>query len=290
MKLSIIIPTKDRPYKILKILKILKLNKFFFNEIIIVDSSSNQNKEILKKILLNFNLKLRLFHSRPSISKQRNIGIRKIKKNNKYLMFLDDDITFKKNSFREMYNYLENNLNYNGYMFNLISKSKKNFFEKLKKSNISRIIGLYENNVGKVLPSGWHTKIENVKRDTETEWLPSCATIYKNDREILFDEFFADYSYLEDLEYSFRQKKYGKLIVVKKAQCFHKNFIERKNYLFGKKEIINRFYFVKKHNLSLMRLFLGIFIKIIMNLFFLQFYKVFGNIIGLLTIIKNYFF
>ncbi len=49
MKLSIIIPTKDRPYKILKILKILKLNKFFFNEIIIVDSSSNQNKEILKK-------------------------------------------------------------------------------------------------------------------------------------------------------------------------------------------------------------------------------------------------
>ena len=73
MKLSIIIPTKDRPYKILKILKILKLNKFFFNEIIIVDSSSNQNKEILKKILLNFKIKLRLFHSIPSISKQRNI-------------------------------------------------------------------------------------------------------------------------------------------------------------------------------------------------------------------------
>ena len=42
MKLSIIIPTKDRPHLITKILKILKNNKFFYNEIIIVDSQQSK--------------------------------------------------------------------------------------------------------------------------------------------------------------------------------------------------------------------------------------------------------
>ena len=37
-----------------------------------------------------------------------------------------------KKFFREMYNYLENNLNYKGYMFNLISKVKRIFLKKLK--------------------------------------------------------------------------------------------------------------------------------------------------------------
>ncbi len=289
MKLSIIIPTKDRPRFISKILKILKNNKFFFNEIIIVDSSTNQNKEILKTNLSNFNLNLRLFHSHSSISKQRNIGIRKVKKKNKFYMLLDDDITFNKNSFKEMHNFLINNLDYNGYMFNLISKSEKSFIDRIKKSKFSNLIGLYDKKAGKVLSSGWHTKIENVDKNIETEWLPSCATIYRNKRKVLFDEFFSDYSYLEDLEYSFRQNKYGKLIVVKNAKCFHRNFIQRKSYFFGKKEVINRYYFVKKHKLSLIRLFIGIIIKIIMNLSFLQLYKVFGNLIGLFTVLKSYF-
>ena len=92
-----------------------------------------------------------------------------------------------------------------------------------------------------------------------------------------------------DTEYSFRQNKYGKLIVVKNAKCFHRNFIQRKSYFFGKKEVINRYYFVKKHKLSLIRLFIGIIIKMIMNLSFLQLYKVFGNLIGLFTVLKSYF-
>ena len=43
-------------------------------------------------------LKILLFYSNPSTSEQRNIGITKSNKFNKYIMFLDDDIKFYKNS------------------------------------------------------------------------------------------------------------------------------------------------------------------------------------------------
>ena len=49
MKLSIIIPTKDRPKKIIELIKQLEKNKFFFNEIIIIDSSNNANERYIKK-------------------------------------------------------------------------------------------------------------------------------------------------------------------------------------------------------------------------------------------------
>ena len=70
---------------------------------------------------------------------------------------------------------------------------------------------------------------------------------------------------------------------------FSQKFYSKKELFFWKKEVINRYYFVKKHKLSLIRLFIGIIIKIIMNLSFLQLYKVFGNLVGLFTVLKSYF-
>jgi glycosyltransferase involved in cell wall biosynthesis len=46
MKLSIVIPTKDRPYKVKRLLNQLYNNKFFFNEILLVDNSNIINKKV----------------------------------------------------------------------------------------------------------------------------------------------------------------------------------------------------------------------------------------------------
>ena len=40
-KTSLIIPTKDRPNKIIKLLKKLSIYKIKFNEILVIDSSKN---------------------------------------------------------------------------------------------------------------------------------------------------------------------------------------------------------------------------------------------------------
>ena len=89
MKISIIIPTKDRPYKIKKLLNQLYNNKFFFNEILVVDSSNVDNKKKLIFIIKQAELNIKLINSIASISVQRNKGLKNMKKSNKFFMFLE---------------------------------------------------------------------------------------------------------------------------------------------------------------------------------------------------------
>ena len=241
MKLSIIIPTRNRSNKIRILLRKLKLNKKFFNEILIIDSSETYFKQKTKKLINNYfkNLNIKYYEAEPSISKQRNIGIKKMSKKNNYYMLIDDDIDFKRGSFKIIQKFIRNNNSYIGYSFNILTKQKYNILDNFKKNFVFKKLGLYNNRPGVVTPSGWQTKISNLSKNLEVNWMPSCASIYKAKEKIYFDEFYDGYSYLEDLDFSYRKSKRGKLIVVKNAICFHNNFIERKNISFGKKELVN---------------------------------------------------
>ena len=292
MKISIIIPTKDRPYKIKKLLNQLYNNKFFFNEILVVDSSNVDNKKKLIFIIKQAELNIKLINSIASISVQRNKGLKNMKKSNKFFMFLDDDIVFKKNSFVEMRKFIKKNEKlYIGYGFNLISKIDYGFLESIKRNKIMEKLGIYNTNIGKIVRSGWQTKINNVKKNQEVEWLSTQAVIYANNKKkINFDNFFKGYSYLEDLDYSYRMSNFGKLIVVKKARYYHNNDIERKSFSFGQKEFINRYHFIKKNKIYTRYFFLGAVVKIFLNLSKLQLLKVLGNISALTKILKNNIF
>ena len=46
-------------------------------------------------------IKIKIFNSKPSISLQRNIGLKKVINKRKYIMFLDDDLIFNKNAFKK---------------------------------------------------------------------------------------------------------------------------------------------------------------------------------------------
>ena len=123
MKLSIIIPTKDRAEEIKSTITFLSYNVFFFNEIIIIDSSEKKND--LKSYIKKFDFKIKYYNSKPSISLQRNIGLKNIDKNNNFVMFLDDDIKFNKSSLHKMKGFIENNhQKYVGFGFNLITNDK----------------------------------------------------------------------------------------------------------------------------------------------------------------------
>ena len=104
---SLIIPTRNRPYLLDRLLLQLKNYKIIFNEILIVDSSEKKFKVLIKKISKKYNCKL--FNTKPSTAFQRNIGIKNKKKKLKFIMFLDDDIIFKKNAFINMHNAISRN-------------------------------------------------------------------------------------------------------------------------------------------------------------------------------------
>ena len=92
------------------------------------------------------------------------------------------------------------------------------------------------------------------------------------------------------MDFSFRKKKLGKLIIVKDAIYKHTNFIERKSINFGIKEIKKLNYFVKKNNFKLNIFYFGSILKTILNLLNFKLYKFFGNLIGLFHTLLNLLF
>lgn len=294
LNISIIIPTRNRHQKLIKTINYLSKNSFFFKEIIIVDSSDKKEGDIKKLINKFKNLRIKIFHSKPSISLQRNIGLNKVKKNSNYVMFLDDDVQFEKKSFKIMRSYLNNNKKYSGIGFNLIIKNTNQIFEKFKRSKIFKLLGVYDYSEGKVTVSGWHTKAINLKTDTKVEWLPTQAVIYKYNiiRNKRFNLDYGVYSYLEDLDFSYSIK--NNLIIHSKAKYSSNNIVKRNKFKFGEKEIINRFIFVKKFKLNNVKFGIGTILLIFRNFFVILFdinniLRVLGNMRGILKLlIKNY--
>lgn len=293
--LSIIIVTKDRQNFLKKTLIYLKKNSFFFNEVIIVDSSKNklnEQSELLKKFK---KMNIKIYHSKPSTSHQRNLGIVHSNKKNKYIMFLDDDIKFYKNAFLNMQSYLLNiNSNIVGIGFNPIVKNKKNFFESIKKSFLFKCLGIYDSRPGAVVHSGWHTKIINVKKNIKVDWLSTQACIYLRQKIMnhKFDNNLGEYAYLEDLIFSYKISKKNTLMINSNAKFYSYNPINRKSFFFGLQEIKNRIIFIKKNNFKIYRFLIGYFFFILKNLVeavfnLRQFPKFIGNVFGIFYILKN---
>lgn len=296
-KTSLIIPTRNRANKVIKLINDLAKYSINFNEIIVVDSSDLNQRKKLKSFF--FNKKIRLIYSKASTSYQRNLGLKKIKKNSKFVLFLDDDIVIYKNSFKIMnkkINYF-NNEKICSFAFNLTSKFEENFIEKYLKNSFLKFLKMYDDTAGKVLENGWHTKISNLNRDTYVQWVYSGATIFKTSiiRNYRFYDLNKGFNYLEDLHFSFNlTKKNFQHIVIAQAKVGNPNFVRRTDYLFGNIEVQNRYKIVCLFNLNKKLFFITILLKFFYLFFqsclFLRFYnfpRLKGNLIGILKIFKT---
>ena len=58
------------------------------------------------------------------------------------------------------------NENIVGFCFNQVSTDAVGLFEKFKSTTLVKKMNLYSNKPGQVTKGGWHTKILNVKKDT----------------------------------------------------------------------------------------------------------------------------
>lgn len=289
---SLIIPTRNRNGFLFKLLNQLKKYNIKFQEIIVIDSSDQFNKLFIKKICNKFSVKF--YRSEPSTSLQRNLGLKLRNKKNEFVMFLDDDIFFFKNSFfhiNKVLNLHKNNNRISGFGFNLITSAKKNFLDLVKSSYLVNLMGLYSNKQGVVTKSGWQTVISNLKFDVLSDWFPTGAVIYKSKyiKNIYFNENLGNYSYLEDLDFSLKVNKNKKKILVNYLSRYkHPNDIKRNNINFGIIEIFNRFIIVKKHKLNLISFFLGSFVRFALSLLmifkgeFNSLFRACGNIFGIL--------
>jgi hypothetical protein len=287
----IVIPTRNRIVELTSTLNFLESNKFFFKKIVIVDSSNSEIKNKIKKMVRKYNANIKVVDSEASTCIQRNVGFKFIQ-NNKYIMFLDDDNIFFPDAFYKMKNFLKNNKDFFGVAFNQVYKEKKNILNSFKKNFIINKLGIYNLNNGGLADSGWQSRFINFKNNKIVQWLPTRAVIYKSKavKNIRFDKKLGVYGYLEDLDFSLQLKKKGNLMVCSDAKYTHDQSIIRPGFQFGKKELRNRYYIVKKHKLNKNLFFVTTFLRMLLtfkegvlgNLN--SFQRLAGNLVALITI------
>ena len=126
--IAVIIPTRNRPKKINRLLSdLLKFNTSI-GKVIVISSGSNINNII--DIYIN-KLNLLHIHSSQGQIKQRNIGINNLDEDIKLVATLDDDIILFENSFDNVLKFWNKaNKNTGGEGFNVVNYGKKNIKRK----------------------------------------------------------------------------------------------------------------------------------------------------------------
>tara|TARA_Y100000590_G_C15732621_1_gene1017551 strand:+ start:969 stop:1925 length:957 start_codon:yes stop_codon:yes gene_type:complete len=249
--ISIIIPTKDRPEKIKRLLSNLSSFNSNVNQVIVISSGSDISK--ITDLFIN---KLNLIHikSLPGQIKQRNIGIKNLNEKTKLVATFDDDITLLKDSLNNILRFWNSaEKNTAGVGFNVVNygNNKKNdyFFNKLIKNFFLR-----QDTPGKILKSGINTPLHNLSKDCRVQWLNGGATVWK--KEILINypnnQVETKWAVYEDVLYSYPLGKKYPLFVSCDSQIevedvpFEQNNITREYYI-GKAITLWRFKLIQKN-------------------------------------------
>jgi len=267
MKIAFVVATKDRPEDLRTMLSSLADQSHRPDQVVIVDSSAKPVRSVAEEF---GELNVKYIHvDRPSASGQRNTGIRAVDEEMDLIAFLDDDAVLEPGSLEAMLDFWQAAPgDVGGAAFNWLNHTGPSAAW-LKGLWLIRWSGLYSDRPGRVMPSGWQTLAANVPETLEVEWLSSCASVWR--WKVLakhrFDEFFDGYSYLEDLDFSYSVgREYRLAIVAKAGFCHYPSPGGRgSSYHFGKVEVRNRLYFVRKHGLSVGRCYLGLLIRVLIT-------------------------
>jgi len=229
---------------------------------------------------------------RSSICDARNRGTQAARPDIDLIGFMDDDIVLEPGALEAVLNFWDQApQDLGGTGCNLVNYPSLDG-RRLKSLWLTSRLGLYDPRRGVVLRSGIHTMMPGIRETTYVQWLPTYAVVYSRTvlEQFSFDEWFHSYSYLEDLDLSYRIGKKYKLAVVADARFYHyPSEVGRPSaYLFGKKEVLNRLYFVSKHlelsrPLCCVALCLRALISFLMGLAKLEcayFKRVAGNLAG----------
>lgn len=229
----------------------------------------------------------------PSAAGQRNAGLDAVSQEATLVGFLDDDAVLEEDALKEMLRFWEGaDGTVGGAAFNLANHPPLELAG-LKRTGPAASLGLYSPRPGAVAPSGFQTMIGTAVRTTWTDWLPSTASVWRREifRSWSFDQGFGGYSYLEDLDFSYRVGKAFRLAVVAEARYHHFPAAGGRGsgYVFGQREVLNRIRFVRANpELSLAKCRAALVMRLLMSLAFavrnrdLSFWvRAWGNAVGL---------
>lgn len=243
-RLAFVVPTKDRPDDLRKMLESLARQTRIPDQIIIVDGSDPDIHEVIAGfpgLPLDY---VRIFP--PSLAKQRNAGMARLRPEITLAGYLDDDIVLELDAIAAMHDYWERaDAQLGGTAFNITNTPPARW------TRIKRLVCLDHPVPGRLLKSGCTSILGNQDRDIETDWLCGGATVWRRDviESYNYDEWFRGTGFLEDVDYSFNVRGKYRLALVASARLAHYSPPVRRDrhFLLGKWQIINRMYLVRKY-------------------------------------------
>jgi GT2 family glycosyltransferase len=290
-RLAFVVATRDRPAELDRLWRSLLAQSRLPNEVVIVDASArpappaDPARAPVRLLYLTTPV--------ASATRQRNLGIGAVGPGVDLVGFLDDDTVLEENAVAEIVRVFdEYGPELGGAAFNLVNHPPLDLAA-LKWTPFAEALGLYARRGGAVTASGFQTMIGRVEATVWTEWLSTCASVWR--REIFrghrFDEWYSGYSYLEDLDFSYRVGRAYRLAVVAAARYRHFPAAGGRlsGYAFGVREVLNRVHFVRKHDkFSPAKCYAALTLRLLMSLglavrerntSFLA--RAFGNMVGL---------
>lgn len=264
--LALVIATKDRPADLRRLLSSLGGQTRKPDLVVIVDASATPDSTLAQDGLVSDYVP----HRPPSASAQRNAGLARVPGDFDLIGFCDDDTTFEPDAFERMLAYWDQaGPSLGGAAFNIRNYTMPRG-RGIKTSRLAGALGLYSRRTGGVAPSGWQAVFGTVPESTDVDWLPSTAVVWSAEvlRAVRFDEFFDGYSYLEDLDLSYAVSRSYRLAVVADAGYSHFPSQHGRTSArdFGRVEVRNRLYFVRKHGLSVWRCYAGLVVRLVLTL------------------------
>lgn len=262
-RLAVVIPTRNRPSELATLLGNLEEQARRPDIVVVVDGSDEALRTDVREVVAAAKLPCRYVHHwPPSAAAQRNAGLSAVLPDVDLVALIDDDVILPVESFgRACDEIRRSGPEFIGFGLNPTDVDARRHYGRLKASWLSEALGLYSRSVGAVTRSGWHTRIRYVQAPTAVEWLTTCAVIWRAEpiRDLRFDEFFVQYSYLEDLDFSLQARSRGRFLILPEATYLHRPAAggRKSRFWFGRIEVRNRYYIVRKHDLSEGRFWMG---------------------------------
>ncbi len=225
----------------------------------VIDSSDPEFAAQIEKVCSKVGKEGCIYHQflgKPSLARQRDFAIDLFTDEVDLLHFIDDDVTLLPGYLRE----IRESFNRDPELLGLGPSIEKPNRDKggIPYRLFSFVFLLEHPRVGAVFPSGGESVAQNLDLDraTEVDCLGGC-NCYRLDviKRIRPDSQLEGYSLDEDLDWSYRIGKEGKLIVQPKARFIHHEAPQERHEVakMARERLIHRYWFVEKNIDSILR-------------------------------------
>jgi glycosyltransferase involved in cell wall biosynthesis len=243
-RLALVIPTKDRPEDLRRLLESIAMQTRRPEQVVVVDGSEVPVRavcESFRDLALDY---VRVYP--PSLARQRNAGMARLRPEITHAGYLDDDIVLERDAIEQMMRaWADAGEGVGGIGFNITNRPRPAAMW------LKRLFLIEHREPGRMVASGCAASHYVCERDLEADWLSGGAVVWR--REVVerypYDEWFVGTGLLEDVDYSFNVRGAYRLRVASAARLAHysRPIREESQFLLGKWQIVNRMYLVRKY-------------------------------------------